>query len=555
MNDPSSSNRSQLAGFAVALVVLLFSIVSILCTNQYKYGISDHSITIPFLKSYINPSLYPNDYLLTQRLYYYTYFWNALGMISEHLGTSLPILFFIVYFISIYMTFLGVYMLAMALFKKRDVAFLSLFFLLFAKKTLADMSTIESVLMTRVTVLPVLLFSIYFLFKEKYLLSFSLQGIGFLIHPLTTVFVLAAIFTSSVINLQSIGIRKLLLCLATFLVLACPIFAWKILHSPDSLSLFHADPKWVELLRLRSTHHTFPFSWNTDLFFQAGLLLFIFFISWKFLPKPNHHKTVLIFTGIILLACAFGTIFSEYIPLSIVLTLQPLRSFQLLFFLVIIYFSSYFLAEMQRDKNVVNKIVAVLASVCILYGAEYWKLAYIAFIALSILLFIYHLMRRKTLPLNYFVSALVIIALSSGIGAYVKKGGFTINNVQEKSWLDIQLWAKQNTSPNDMFITPPQIEGFRVESERAIYGDWKDGCLLNFNPAFGYEWLRRVLQLGYKRGGFMNLSEPDFDNIADEMTKGSPDVGSIFLVMFKAKGKLNFPVMYGNERFFVYKIR
>lgn len=546
--------------FLVPLVILFFTTASVLSINQYHFGVGDQSITIPFLKAFVNSELYPGDYLLGQIPYYYTYLWKALGLGVKHFGADISVLFFVSYFITVYLTFVGVYLIAKTLFGNREVAFLSVFFLLFSKPGLASATTLNSIFLTKVAVLPILLFSIYSFFKGRYMLSFILQGIGFLVHPMTTFYVIAIIFISSIVNLRYIGIKTFLLCITVLIVLASPILVWKVLHSPASLSLLYADPRWIELLELRSPHHIFPLSWGMGAFFQAGLLLCIFLISWKHRPKPDYHRVVITFVLTIFTMCAVGTIFSEFVPLSVVLNLQLLRSFQFLVYFAMIYFANYFFTEIQVRENIFDKLVVAVASIGILYGATGWKYAYVAFLGLAVFLICYHfLYRREFLLSRYFVLALVVIVLILGSGIYLIRGDFSIDNAQEEKWLDVQVWAKQNTSPNDVFIVPPTLMGFRVESERAIYGDWRDGTLMNFNPSFGYEWFRRMEKLGYREGysfeeGFKNLTEPDFNSIAGETQTGDSKAYKTFLVMFKERDTLKFPIVYGNEKFIVYEI-
>ena len=97
-----------------------------------------------------------------------------------------------------------------------------------------------------------------------------------------------------------------------------------------------------------------------------------------------------------------------------------------------------------------------------------------------------------------------------GAGGYRRQGSW-LANAQESGWLEVQVWAKENTRSHDVFIVPPNRSGFRVESERTIYGDWKDGTQMFFNPDFGFEWFRRMKALGYKKEleirGFKNVKE------------------------------------------------
>lgn len=546
------------SGLFVALVILFFTLASLLSINQYQYGRSDSSISTPFVKAFLDNNLYPNDYMLAQRPYFYTYLWNSLGMLIKYTNISIPALFFLIYFISIYLLFWAIYLIAIILFGRLQTALLSLFFLLFAKTLPAGITTLDFILVVRTVALPILLFSIYFVFKGKYELSFLLQGLAFLIHPLSTVHVIIIILISSLVNLRKVGMARFLLCLIILLISASPILIWKTLHSPSALKLFYADPGWVELLRLRSPHHIFPFSWDRNIAFQAGLLLCVFFISWRYKPKPEHHRISFIATLTILSMCAMGIIFSELVPLSLVLTLQFLRSFQFLVYLAIIYFSNYFLLELESAKTVFKRLLAALSSIGILYGATGGRQACLALLGLSLFWVLWSfLYRQGHSSSRYFVSALLLIVFVLASGAYVKKRNpFTILNQHESSWLDVQIWAKYNTSIPDVFVVPPNIEGFRVESERTIYADWKDGGFLVLNPSFGYQWFQRMKNLGFRKGypleeGFKNLTELDFINIAEEINSHR---NKIFLVMFKERGLLNFKIVYRNKRFIVYEI-
>jgi hypothetical protein len=161
--------------------------------------------------------------------------------------------------------------------------------------------------------------------------------------------------------------------------------------------------------------------------------------------------------------------------------------------------------------------------------------------------------------LKHIVLILLAVVTVTSTGIYMRHRNFSIYNRQEKQWLDVQMWAKENTNSEDQFIVPPYLEGFRVESERTVYCDWKDGTLLNFNPAFGLEWIRRMERLGYKKNispetGFRNLKEKDFTVIAEEMLIRNKK-SSVFLIREQENAALKFPKLYENEKFVAYQIR
>jgi len=550
---------------AIAFVILIFSVISATSIHPYQYITSEK---LAFIKSAVDGNLYPEDYLLKEKQYYYSYFNMILGIFVKYLRIDLPVLLFAAYMFSLYMTFLGVYCIASALFRRTEVGLLALFFLLLGNKiTLAGVSVLGISFTEQVAALPILLFSMYFFFRERYLISFLFQGFAFLIHPLSTSYVVAMLSVSALLEIGQIGVKKLMICFAAFTVMISPILIWKMADSPGSLNMFHADPEWLELMKLRSSHHVFPFSWDRSDFLREGLLLLTFFVSWKYRPSSARNRVVLYAVAAILGLWIIGTIFTEFLPLPVVIQFQLFRSSTWIVFFTVVYFANYFITSIETEKSISAKAAVIFIALGIFFGPVYWwKYAYAAFLTLAVFIISCYAFYRQNMPLRYVASASVTIVLLLGCGYMAGNNfHFSINNVQERNWLAVQKWAKENTDVEDLFIVPPNIASFRDESERAIYGDWKDGTQMFFNPAFGYEWVRRMKNLGYRESmtiksfdrlneleeSFKNLSESDFFKIANDSAAKSRD---IFLVMFNEKNILKFPELYRNEKFIVYKV-
>ena len=131
-----------------------------------------------------------------------------------------------------------------------------------------------------------------------------------------------------------------------------------------------------------------------------------------------------------------------------------------------------------------------------------------------------------------------------------------IDNAQNKDWISAQLWAREHTQIDSVFITPPELEGFRIESERTTYAEYKDGTQMFFNPGFGKEWFARMQKLGFKNPGtiradYQKLSENDFQRIAAQIDGIKRP---IFVVRHFDTRMLRFPVVYRDAGFTIYKI-
>jgi hypothetical protein len=557
-----SENRYVVLGI---FAVFAFSAINI---NQYLYGIDNQTITIPFLKAFLNQQLYPNDILLTQRQYFYTYFWNALGVVIKVSGISIPHLILGLHFLATITTMAAAYYLGKLLFRKPEAALLTLFFFLFTKRILGGETTVLGVFDTAVVARPMVLFAFYTFLKQRYYLTAFLLGSSFLVHPLSAAYGMGIVSLNSLVRRRQMGWRTLFGSHLLLALLMSPSLIWKLRISPESLHLFLVDPCWLELLRLRSTHHLFPFSWETDVYIQTLLLFGGFVYAWRWRPFAEAQQFVRYAMIARLGFWLTGTLFSEWRPLAIVLQFQLFRSSYFFFSLVAICVAHAMYRQMEESGSLLSSMIALLLAVAVLYHMRAWWHASIAMGLFITGAGVYRWRYRRVLPRRMFFVLLTLLVGIMGIGAFLQRDGITITNAQERNWLAVQQWARTESELQDVFVVPPlwQNEGFRVAAERPIYVDWKDGTQMLFNPAYGYEWYRRMRSLGFAPGnafepqmkaikehlerGYRSLDEASFLRIAREM---GDQERIVYLVMFKDR-PLNFPLRYENERYLVYQV-
>ena len=115
----------------------------------------------------------------------------------------------------------------------------------------------------------------------------------------------------------------------------------------------------------------------------------------------------------------------------------------------------------------------------------------------------------------------------------------------------------RSTDIRSAFIIPPlEPLEFRVGAERTVYVDSEGGGLMNFNPDYGIDWLRRMRNLGEldrgsTAGGYCALGVPELIAIASEMAMPGRRV---FLVWPCVGRPLAFPVRYWNRDYTVYEV-
>lgn len=67
--------------------------------------------------------------------------------------------------------------------------------------------------------------------------------------------------------------------------------------------------------------------------------------------------------------------------------------------------------------------------------------------------------------------------------------------LEADNWVKVQQFAR-STPKDKVFLTPLQPGGFRIHSERAVVGEWRDGTQLYFSAGFSHTWdqIRQALQ-------------------------------------------------------------
>ena len=239
-----------------------------------------------------------------------------------------------------------------------------------------------------------------------------------------------------------------------------------------------------------------------------------------------------------------------------------LRSFVFLEFFVTLYLAHYLAGSTEGSRPLLDGVMVVLATLWLAFGADGLVRPAVEFIVVAVALGIRRFGWREERLARRFVVATVAIACLGAGACYLadasRHGGpvFSMGVPAPPEWRDLQRWARRSTGVRDGFIVPPDQEGeFRVEGERTVYGDWEEGSLMNFDPAFGRSWLRRMRALGFRNGeslrpGYCALGVPDLQAIAAEMAMPGRRV---FVVWPCADRPLDLPERYRNGGFTVYE--
>jgi hypothetical protein len=100
---------------------------------------------------------------------------------------------------------------------------------------------------------------------------------------------------------------------------------------------------------------------------------------------------------------------------------------------------------------------------------------------------------RAALP----ILILIILAASVGAASVDSRTWNTfVFSTPQGDWSAVQTWARMNTPGDSIFLVPPAASGFRIDSLRSSWGEWKDGTAIYLDHAFAPVYINRMNSLG-----------------------------------------------------------
>ena len=501
-------------------------------TPGYRFGDSNHGITVPILKRLMDPSLYPGDVMVATAERFPTVFYRALAAVLPDPGW-IPPAFFVLYVLSVAATLAGAYRigrwaggpaagvlsLLIAFPVRIGLAGEALYRVAFSHSHVASALTIWAI--------------VWFL-EGRRLRPLLVLSLGAYNHLLYSLYVLIPMTLVVLLEARERGRARTGRLLAAAALPLLPILAWSALHGAPM------TPEWLDLLRLRSSHHSFPSAFGADLP-EAAALLALAMLAASRMPA-SHRRLLALFTAGVALQFVLGTIFTELVPVKAVLQFQPHRSWRFLALLLRAaaaagVVNGYRAGGISRVAAIATGIVLAipglepLLPVAVVLQAAWghpqpatWARLTAALVLVLVtgwndrepsFAYVADVLPRATgdLALACAAVALAVFAareaqpprrtLALAAAALVVLGwlgprayAFHRARWESGSWRAVQDWVRESTPRSAVILTPPREAGFRVFSERTIVGEWKDGTQQYFDDAFVREWGARMEALG-----------------------------------------------------------
>lgn len=128
---------------------------------------------------------------------------------------------------------------------------------------------------------------------------------------------------------------------------------------------------------------------------------------------------------------------------------------------------------------------------------------------------------------------------------------------EEAAWREVQLWAKENTPKDTVFLVPPFPGGFRVFSQRSCWVSWRDGDIFWLYPPYTSEWRRRISALGLPQSiGHVDMEAitAAYHNLPWERLREIARDNNLLYIIQYADVRYEAVPVFSNEKFSVYPV-
>lgn len=542
--DPLAGGFSLAEGLTLSLLLALASIELV----GYRYGDSNQGITVPILKSFIDPSLYRWDAMVATGDRFPTLFYRTLGAVLPDTD-AVPAAFFLLYVASIAAAYAGVYRIG-RFFGGPAAGLVAMLAAIPVRVGIANEALYRVQFSHSHIASALAIWAIVWFLEGRRLLPLLVLSLGAYNHLLYSAYVLAPCLLVVLSEWKQAGSRRTLQRLAAGILPLVPFALWALSRSAPMTR------EWLELLRLRSSFHSFP-SYFGAFLPAATFLLALGTLSLSRQPR-DRRRLIALFLAAFAALFVLGTIFTEVVPLKAVLQAQPHRCWR--FLMLLLYgLAAEGIVAGWRAGGAARAVALVTGAILVDPRLEP-LLPVVVFLQASLgrpapatwarLLAIGALVgladwdgpRLEWNPTDYPIATLVhpTVLIAAAIGVVLAMGReagrltrplvaaaallatlfwFGPDTYARKrlkwesgSWREVQDWVRLNTPKDAILVTPPQETGFRVFSERTIVGEWKDGTQQYFDDAFALEWGARMEVLG--REGFAKLEDEQLIAIA-----------------------------------------
>jgi hypothetical protein len=409
-------------------------------------------------------------------------------------------------------------------------------------------------------------FTLAALYSQKYAWAAWWVGVVLWVHPAYAL-VLAVVVASALIgNRDNIRLADAGRISLGFLASAMPALIYFGGNLEAAMATGITEGAWWSLMRARSPHHMFPFSWG--LRFWSAALLFIAIgalARWIVVSeeKPGHSPVVRERTTLAVVlgaaaVCVVGIISSEVVPNVFLARLSLVRASVFVEIPLAMYIF-HLIATSMSARTLLLWACGLAGALAVVFVEQSFRLTLPVILLACVVTRVYRYRAFSGMAPGRAWVAVAIV----GCVAFTRVTAYMMNEIGpgDLAWKEAQLWARSNTAPSAVFITPLNTPGFEVFSERGTLVTISDLALANYSSGGIGELLRRLNAFGPPGFATLPLTRerlyaqvPRYSTLSsDEFWQVGKEFGAAYVVM-ERPATLSFPRAYENSHFSIYQL-
>ena len=350
----------------IPLTTLLFLLLLAIAQplwHGYRFGVSDHSIQFSIMNRIMDGTLYPNDPMLETAKGYVSFFPRFMVVLIKLMG-NMEALYFVLHILSHFLYFTLLYHISLLLFDK-TTALLCVLLMTTSKAVLGGSSIHFTGLYPSFFTLPFALLAVYLFLRERYTIAYAIVGIILNLHTLVAGYTVCMLlcYSGLCVISKKTTLKAFALNIGVFAICASPALIWIVSTRGEMTD------EWIRLLKVRSSHHSFPFSWDASYYVNFLLLLAAGGLSFLYAPAAKFHRKVMAFALAVAVLCAIGLIFAEYYPVKSVLRGQFFRSTNFLTIFCVMYVANYI--RHSWANSMLHKVAVVVIFIALLFPSHF----------------------------------------------------------------------------------------------------------------------------------------------------------------------------------------
>lgn len=479
------------------IVVVIIAVLVDLAAYRHAVGYNNHAIQLPYLFWLNDPALYPGDPFIDSMSGYFSYFWLVMAWFVRH--WDINIVFLVGHLLTLGLKYTVVWLMGRHLYRENALAApLFVWWHLFSISSIGD----EGMHWFYFAHTPVATsfgyLALYLALRGWWIAAFAVAGFIYNIHAMQSAYLLVILGLPYALHWRFRGWKGVLPGIAFFIAML-PGFIWMLRlgaqKSPEDLSL---------LLRAFFPIHFFPSAQNGRAIVDFVCMTTAFVVSLALLPRSANKALLTWMAVAVLIFWTVGGVMVETIGPGALIKMHIYRA------------APYYLTA------ILALFSGVLATRLIPWVPPHWR-AQVVWALFLIPPFIsarFFIDRNSWVANTLFVVTLVGIVAATvaklpmlyrqwsawiAVAAFVWFSGLQQRNAAAGMtwylrcfvhWYDVQDWARENTPPGTLFLTPPDHIGWRVRSLRPTVGEWLDGAAIMWDTKYADYWRDWYLQAG-----------------------------------------------------------